>query len=81
MISLWAINTKNQINMNRSFLMFSFLSGTLVFSSCVTKKQYAQLQTDYNKLDKSYQDTKMKLVACGTKSKSWKSVWPKPEGE
>ena len=56
--------------MNRSFLMFSFLSGTLVFSSCVTKKQYAQLQTDYNKLDKSYQDTKMKLVACGTKSKS-----------
>ena len=50
--------------MNRSFLMFSFLSGTLVFSSCVTKKQYAQLQTDYNKLDKSYQDTKMKLVAC-----------------
>ena len=29
--------------MNRSFLMFSFLSGTLVFSSCVTKKQYAQL--------------------------------------
>ena len=50
--------------------MFSFLSGTLVFSSCVTKKQYAQLQTDYNKLDKSYQDTKMKLVACGTKSKS-----------
>lgn len=48
--------------MNRSFLMFSFLSGTLMFSSCVTKKQYAQLQTDYNKLDKSYQDTKMKLV-------------------
>ena len=41
-----------------------------MFSSCVTKKQYAQLQTDYNKLDKSYQDTKMKLVACGTKSKS-----------
>ena len=36
----------------------------------MTKKQYAQLQTDYNKLDKSYQDTKMKLVACGTKSKS-----------
>ena len=56
--------------MNKSILMFSFLSGTLVFSSCVTKKQYAQLQTDYNKLDKSYQDTKMKLVACGTKSKS-----------
>lgn len=56
--------------MNKSILMFSFLSGTLMFSSCVTKKQYAQLQTDYNKLDKSYQDTKMKLVACGTKSKS-----------
>ena len=56
--------------MNKSILMFSFLSGTLVFSSCVTKKQYAQLQTDYNKLDYSYQDTKMKLVACGTKSKS-----------
>ncbi|MCD8318318.1 MAG: OmpA family protein, partial [Paraprevotella sp.] len=37
---------------------------------CVTKKHYAQLQADYNNLDKTYQDTKMKLVACGTSSKS-----------
>ncbi len=56
--------------MNRSFLLFFFISGTLAFSSCVTKKQYAQLRTDYDNLDKSYQDTKMKLVACGTESKS-----------
>ena len=48
-----------------------------MLSSCVTKKQYAQLQSDYEKLqaqnselDKTYQDAKMKLVACGTKSKS-----------
>ena len=67
--------------MNRSFLMFSFLSGTLVFSSCVTKKQMRSYRRTITNWTKSYQDTKMKLVACGTKSKSWKSVWPKPEGE
>ncbi|WP_289199623.1 flagellar motor protein MotB [Bacteroides acidifaciens] len=42
----------------------------MMFSSCVSKKQFVQLQSDYDKLDKDYQDTKMKLVACGTKSKS-----------
>ncbi len=41
-----------------------------MFSNCVSKKQFTRLQSDYNRLDKSYQDTKMKLVACGTNSKS-----------
>ena len=50
--------------------MFSFFSGALMLSSCVSKKQFTQLQSEYNQLDKSYQDTKMKLVACGTNSKS-----------
>ncbi len=56
--------------MNKSVILFSLLSGTMMFSSCVSKKQFVQLQSDYDKLDKDYQDTKMKLVACGTKSKS-----------
>ncbi len=56
--------------MNKSVILFSLLSGTMMFSSCVSKKQFVQLQSDYDTLDKDYQDTKMKLVACGTKSKS-----------
>ena len=56
--------------MNKAFLLFSFFSGALMLSSCVSKKQFTQLQSEYNQLDKSYQDTKMKLVACGTNSKS-----------
>lgn len=63
--------------MKKSFIVFSFMLGTLVFSSCVSKKQFTDLQSDYKKvqtenvdLNKSLQDVKMKLVACGTKSKS-----------
>ena len=56
--------------MNKAFLLFSIFSGALMLSSCVSKKQFTQLQSEYNQLDKSYQDTKMKLVACGTNSKS-----------
>ncbi len=41
-----------------------------MLSGCVSKKQFTRLQSDYEALDKSYQDTKMELVACGTNSKS-----------
>lgn len=53
-----------------SFIWCAFLSGAFLLSGCVSKKQFTQLQSDYNSLDKDYQDAKMKLVACGTKSKS-----------
>ena len=63
--------------MNRSFILCSLLSGALLLPGCVSKKQFAQLESDYKQLqtekadlDKTYQDTKMKLVACGTNSKS-----------
>lgn len=56
--------------MKKTILLFSLFSGALMFSNCVSKKQFTRLQSDYNRLDKSYQDTKMKLVACGTNSKS-----------
>lgn len=63
--------------MDRSFILCSLLSGALLLPGCVSKKQFAQLESDYKQLqtekadlDKTYQDTKMKLVACGTNSKS-----------
>lgn len=63
--------------MKHSFILLFFMVGTLMFSSCVSKKQFTDLQSDYKKvqaengdLNKSLQDVKMKLVACGTKSKS-----------
>ncbi len=56
--------------MNRSFILISFLTGCLLMSSCVSKKEFAQLQADYKELNQNYQDTKMGLVACETGSKS-----------
>lgn len=53
-----------------SLICCAFLSGAFLLSGCVSKKQFTQLQSDYKNLDKEYQDAKMKLVACGTKSKS-----------
>ena len=56
--------------MKKTFILCACLAGAMTMPSCVSKKQFTQLQADYNELDKNYQDSKMKLVACGTKSKS-----------
>ncbi len=70
------INLKSTI-MKHSVFSLSVLAICILFTSCVSKKQFAGLQSDYNKLQtensdlrKSYQDTKEQLVESRTNAKS-----------
>ncbi|SHG11424.1 chemotaxis protein MotB [Bacteroides luti] len=63
--------------MKHSVFSLSVLTVCILFTSCVSKKQFAGLQSDYNKLQtensdlrKSYQDTKEQLVESRTNAKS-----------
>lgn len=63
--------------MKRNILTFSLAAGCLLLSSCVTKKQFTDLQSQYNKaqtenadLRKSLQDSQVDLAACNTNSKN-----------
>ena len=64
--------------MKRTKLAASFLLvATLFLTGCVTKKEFVNLQTDYNKLkdekttlDKSYQDAQIQLAEYRTQAKS-----------
>lgn len=64
--------------MKRTKFAASFLLvATLFLTGCVTKKEFVNLQTDYNKLkdeksalDKSYQDAQIQLAEYRTQSKS-----------
>lgn len=56
--------------MNRSFIFASVLMAGLCFSSCVTKKQYAGLQTNYEKLGRSYQEAQVQLAESRATVKS-----------
>lgn len=56
--------------MNRSFILASFLMAGLCFSSCVTKKQYVGLQTNYDNLNKSYQEAQVQLAESRATAKS-----------
>lgn len=69
---------KFKINNNETFCFsLSVLTVCILFTSCVSKKQFAGLQSDYNKLQtensdlrKSYQDIKEQLVESRTNAKS-----------
>lgn len=65
--------------MKRNILIFSLslLTTGLLFTGCVTKKQftglqddYSKLQTENNELKKSYQDAQIQLAECRTSGKS-----------
>lgn len=63
--------------MKRYILSLSLLTGTLLFTGCVTKKQYAGLQSDYGKLQtehsdlkRSYQESQVQLAECRASGKS-----------
>lgn len=63
--------------MKRYILSLSLLTGTLLFTGCVSKKQFADLQTDYGKLKTEhsdlknlYQDAQVQLAECRTGGKS-----------
>jgi Flagellar motor protein len=69
-------NLKSTI-MKHSVFSLSVLALCILFTGCVSKKQFAGLQSDYNKLQtensdlrKSYQDTKEQLVESRTNAKS-----------
>ncbi len=60
----------------KNFLLLSLMAGSLLLSGCVTKKEYAALQADYDKLkaekllvDKDFQDLKVKQAETATGSK------------
>lgn len=48
----------------------AMLAVSLMFTGCVSKKQFAELEADFDELDKTYHDTKLKLASCDTKSES-----------
>lgn len=63
--------------MKRYIFPLSLLTVCLLFTSCVTKKQFTGLQDDYKKLQtensdlkKSYQDAQIQLAECRTSGKS-----------
>lgn len=64
--------------MKHSLIALSLMAGCLfVTTSCISKKQYAELQTSYNRLQtengdlkKSYQEAQVNLAACRANSKS-----------
>jgi chemotaxis protein MotB len=63
--------------MKRSILLFALVAGCLLFTSCVSKKQFTTLQTDYSKLQtengdltKSNQDLQIQLAESKANAKS-----------
>lgn len=63
--------------MKHYIFSLSLLTGCLLFTSCVSKKQFVGLQTNYNQLQtentdlkRSYQDTQVQLAESSTKVKS-----------
>lgn len=63
--------------MKRSIFSLSFLTVCILFTGCVSKKQFVGLQSDYNKLQtensdlkKSFQDTQVQLVESRANGKS-----------
>lgn len=61
----------------KKLILPALLFGTLALGSCVSKKEYANLQANYSKLEKDYKglgqkfhESEVALSACNTRSKS-----------
>ena len=50
--------------------MLAAIAATALLSSCVTKKEYAKLQSDYASLQKDLNDARVELATCVSGSKS-----------
>lgn len=50
--------------------MIAAIAATALLSSCVTKKEYAKLQSDYANLQKDLTDARVELATCVSSSKS-----------
>lgn len=63
--------------MKRSIILPALVGGCLLLTGCVTKKQYTELQSSYDRLrtengdlQKNYNDSQVKLAAAGATNKS-----------
>ncbi len=54
----------------KKILMIAAIAATALLSSCVTKKEYAKLQSDYANLQKDLNDARVELATCVSGSKS-----------
>ena len=54
----------------KKFLMIAAVAATALLSSCVTKKEYAKLQSDYASLQNDLNDARVELATCVSGSKS-----------
>ena len=46
------------------------LTASVMFTSCVTQKKFAALETEYNGLKKDYQQNQLQLTECNTRASS-----------
>lgn len=54
----------------KKLLFMAAIAATMVFGSCVTKKEYMKLQEDYAALQKDLSDARVELAGCVSGSKS-----------
>ena len=54
----------------KKILFIAALAMTMVFGSCVSKKEYMKLQSDYAALQKDLSDARVELAGCVSGSKS-----------
>ena len=54
----------------KKFLMLAAIAATALLSSCVSKKEYAKLQSDYANLQKDLNDARVELATCTSNGKS-----------
>ena len=52
------------------FRSLPVLAACIMFTSCMTKKQFAAMETEYNALKKDYQQCQLQLTECRTRSSS-----------
>ena len=69
------LKTKKQKDMTnkKNVLILSFLAGTLAFSSCASKKELENCQTENRELTSSYQSAKEELAAAKARVSSLES--------
>lgn len=54
----------------KKLLFLAAIAATMVFGSCVSKKEYVKLQNDYAALQKDLSDARVELAGCVSGSKS-----------
>ena len=54
----------------KKLLFWAAIAATMVFGSCVSKKEYVKLQNDYAALQKDLSDARVELAGCVSGSKS-----------